>query len=102
MDYLQAAKEVVPEFEQYEKLVKRCNEVITNGMRALEAMQQNEEAAPQEGPTPEQMKADAEIELKRMKTEDEIQLAKEKQDAEITRNAVEANAKAAQSLGGAR
>lgn len=28
MDYLQAAKEVVPEFEQYEKLVKRCNEVI--------------------------------------------------------------------------
>lgn len=102
MDYLQAAKEVVPEFEQYEKLVKRCNEVITNGMRALEAMQQNEEAAPQEGPTPEQMKAEAEIELKRMKTEAEIQLAKEKQDAEITRNAVEANAKAAQSLGGAR
>lgn len=48
------------------------------------------------------MKAEAEIELKRMKTEAEIQLAKEKQDAEITRNAVEANAKAAQSLGGAR
>lgn len=102
MDYLQASKEVVPEFEQYEKLVKRCNEVITNGMRALEAMQaqQQAEGAEGEGPTPEQMKAQADIELKRMKTEAEIKLAEEKQQAEIAAKTVEANAKAAANLGG--
>ena len=62
--------------------------------------QQQAEGAEGEGPTPEQMKAQADIELKRMKTEAEIKLAEEKQQAEIAAKTVEANAKAAANLGG--
>ena len=103
MDYLQASKEVVPEFEQYEKLIKRCNEIITNGMRALQAMQAQAQAQPQqEGPTPEQMEAEAEIALKQKKVDAEIELARQKQEADLAREAVEANAKATKQLGGSR
>ena len=96
MQYLAVKKEIIPEFSQYEKLIKRCNEIITNGMRALEAMQQQEQA-PVEGQegmdTDEQikmMKAQAEEDRKNQAfIAEQARLDRESQ-AEITRKQAEA------------
>lgn len=99
MDYLAVRKEFIPEFKQWEELIKRCNEIITNGMRALEAMQREAqqtqmmeaEAGGQGQPlTEEQMKQmafEAEQQRKQAAFEAEQQRKDRETNSKISRDA---------------
>lgn len=97
MQYLAVKKEIIPEYAQYEKLLRRCNEIITNGMRALEAMEREEGGAPGEQqpgePTEDQiamMKAQAEEERKNAAFQAEQGRLDRESTAEIARKSAEA------------
>lgn len=102
LQYLQARKEFIPAFSQWEKLIARCNEIIVNGMRALEKMQQEAQAQQEaqgaaqggEQVDPEVLKVQQEMALKEQETQARIAIEQQKAEAEIARKALEANTKA--------
>lgn len=103
LQYLQARKEFIPAFDQWEKLIARCNEIIVNGMRALEAMQKEQAQAqeaqamqgqPQEQVDPAVIKAQQEMALKEQLAQAEIERKNRESEAKIAREALEANTKA--------